>query len=109
MTDKEIIKALKEHYKTVEKGYTDYLAYGGKSDEHEEKYIDLLSGVLDLINRQQKQLDNYSHNVRNMIKDFNEQYKIIKQQQAENEGLRDEIEHLHEIIDDLYETITNED
>ena len=30
---------------------------------------------------------------------------LINRQKAEIKGLRDEIEHLHEVIDDLYETI----
>ena len=40
---------------------------------------------LDLINRQQFQLDNYSHNVRTMAKDFLKTQEIISQQQAEIE------------------------
>ena len=53
MTDNEIVKALEEHYKQVDKGYSTHLEYGGKGDEHEEKYIYMLRDVLDLINRLQ--------------------------------------------------------
>ena len=104
MTDKEVIKALEC---CVTPG-CDNCPYD-KYEQLEPCHQILMKDALDLIKRQQEQLNNYSHNVRNMIKDFNEQYKIIKQQQAEIEGLRDEIEHLYETIDDLYETITNED
>lgn len=45
----------------------------------------------EIINRQQRQLDNYSHNVRNMSKDFIEQYKIIQEQQAEIKRLKEEV------------------
>ena len=102
MTDKEIIQALEYCSENCEEN-CNKCPYQRNCVSADKDY--LVRDALDLINRQQTQLDNYSHNVRNMIKDFNEQYKIIKQQQAENEGLRDEIEHLHEIIDDLYETI----
>lgn len=47
--------------------------------------------TLDLINRQQKQLDNYSHNVMNMSKDFLVQQKIIQEQRAEIQTLREDI------------------
>lgn len=51
MTDNEIKKAFEEHYKQVDKGYSTHLEYGGKGDEHEEKYIYMLCDTLDLINR----------------------------------------------------------
>lgn len=52
--------------------------------------IKLCEDALDLINRQQHQLDNYSHNVRNMAKDFIDQQKIIQEQRAEIERLSSE-------------------
>jgi hypothetical protein len=70
MTDNEIKKALEEHYKQVEKGYTDHLAYGGKSDEHEEKYIYMLQNTLDYINRLE----------------------------AENKGLNKEVDRLSQVV-----------
>ena len=57
--------------------YRDYYGY----DDDLQCFDMSKRDALDLINRQQKQLDNYSHNVKTMTKDFNEQYKIIKQQQ----------------------------
>ena len=88
MTDKEIIKALKCCIKPTSD--CDNCPYYGYDDDLQ--CFDMSKrDVLDLINRQQFQLDNYSHNVRNMTKDFNEQYKIIKQQQAEIQALREDI------------------
>lgn len=55
LTDTEIVKALEEHYIQTDEGYRDYLMYGGKGDEHEEKYLYMLSDVLDLINHLQKE------------------------------------------------------
>ena len=57
MTDKEIVKALEEHYRQVDAGYSTHLEYGGKGDEHEEKYIYMLRDALDLINRQQAEIE----------------------------------------------------
>lgn len=57
LTNKEIKKALEEHYKQVDKGYSTHLEYGGKGDEHEEKYIYMLRDVLDLINRQEQEIE----------------------------------------------------
>lgn len=57
MIDNEIIKALEEHYRQVDAGYSTHLEYGGKGDEHEEKYIYMLRDVLDLINRQQAEIE----------------------------------------------------
>lgn len=57
MTDAEIIKALEEHYRQVDAGYSTHLEYGGKGDEHEEKYIYMLRDTLDLINRQQAEIE----------------------------------------------------
>lgn len=57
MTDNEIIKALEEHYRQVDAGYSTHLEYGGKGDEHEEKYIYMLRDTIDLINRLKAELD----------------------------------------------------
>ncbi len=66
----------------------------------QEEFEIVESDIDNLINRQQKQLDNYSHNVRNMAKDFNEQQKIICRHQAEIERQRADkirlIEHFEE-------------
>ena len=100
MTDKEIIQALEccnTEYDDYQCPHCPMLHKGCKKE--------LVQQSLDLINRQKFQLDNYSHNVRNMSKDFLVQQKIIQEQRAEIKGLRDEIEHLHETIDDLYNTI----
>jgi hypothetical protein len=70
MTDNEIVKALEEHYKQVDKGYSTHLEYGGKGDEHEEKYIYMLRDALDLINRQQAKIET----LRNCV----EQHHIIR-------------------------------
>lgn len=53
LTDNEIIKALEEHYKKVDSGYSCYLENGGKGDDEEEKYLYMVRDVLDLINRLQ--------------------------------------------------------
>jgi hypothetical protein len=78
MTDEQIIKALEEHYQCVEKGYSDHIANGGKGDEHEEKYIDMLSGSLDLINRQQAEIEwktTYMHSLQLSMEEIKPQIK----------------------------------
>ena len=57
MKDKEIIKALEEHYRQIDAGYSTHLEYGGKGDEHEEKYLYMLRNVLDLISRQKDEIE----------------------------------------------------
>lgn len=76
MSDKELINSIKEY---VDWAYDTNIA---------KLTYDEINNFYDLVMRQQKQLDNYSHNVRNMSKDFIEQQKIINRQQAEIERLR---------------------
>ena len=73
MTDKEIIQALEDWMKNFDGKAVDFIT---------------LNSALDLIKRQKFQLDNYSHNVRNMSKDFVEQQRVIYRQQAEIERLK---------------------
>ncbi len=54
----------------------------------EEEFEVVERDIDGLLNRQQEQLNNYSHNVRNMSKDFLVQQKIIQEQQAEIERLK---------------------
>lgn len=85
MKPEEIKKALEEHYKKVEKGYSDHLAYGGKGDEHEEKYIDMLSATLDLINQYEAEIEQY--------KDYNEKL-FEKNEQIKAEAIKEFAERL---------------
>ena len=57
----------------------------------EEEFEVVERDIDGLLKRQQEQLDNYSHNVRNMAKDFIDQQKIIQEQQAKIERLEYEI------------------
>ena len=75
MSDKELINSIKEY---VDWAYDTNIA---------KLTYDEINDFYDLVMRQQKQLDNYSHNVRNMSKDFIAQQKIIQEQQAEIEKL----------------------
>lgn len=79
LTDKEIVKALEEHYKQVDKGYSTHLEYGGKGDEHEEKYIYMLRDVLDLINRLQAKNERLKEEIKNLaIVDYFQWEKDLK-------------------------------
>ena len=89
MTDKEVIKALEC---CVTPG-CDNCPYD-KYEQLEPCHQILMKDALDLIKRQQEQLNNYSHNVRTMAKDFIEQQKIIYRQQAEINRQKAEIEKL---------------
>ena len=67
MTDEEIIKGLNLHLgKAIGTGYTKL--------HHNE-----ISNLIDLINRQQFQLDNYSHNVRTMVRSIQENQNLINE------------------------------
>ena len=55
--DDEIVKALKHMRKNAYDGYTAHLENGGEVDKSEEKYIDILSETLDLINRQKAEIE----------------------------------------------------
>lgn len=63
MTDNEIIKALEEERAMLDNGYSTYLMYGGKKDAQMEKEIDLISNALDLINRQQAEIERLNGNL----------------------------------------------
>ena len=52
MTEAEIIKAFNEYCHSVVNGYYDHISHGGKGDEHQEKHIDMICGIRDIINRQ---------------------------------------------------------
>lgn len=81
LTDAEIKNALEEHYKQVDKGYSTHLEYGGRCDEHEEKYIYMLRDVLDLINSLQDKNKAYKYYYDEFLKD-------LKKANAENEKLK---------------------
>lgn len=90
MTDERIKKALKVCVKN-ETPFCCGECELGENNSSCDCVDRLLKLSLDLINRQQKQLENYSHNVRNMSKDFIDQQKIIQEQQAEIEKLNVEL------------------
>ena len=83
MTDKEIIEALKEHYRQVDAGYSTHLEYGGKRDEHEEEYIDLLRDVIDLINRQQAEIEGLQNGIEELNCELDMAKDCIPEQRAE--------------------------
>jgi rRNA-processing protein FCF1 len=91
MTDIDIVKALECCNKPVGKNSCEDCPFHHSQGRCTEN---MLTNALDLINRQQFQLDNYSHNVRNMSKDFLVQQKIIQEQQAEINRQKAEIEKL---------------
>ena len=92
MTDKEIIKALECCIKPTSD--CDNCPLDVRDDDN--CFDRAKQGALNIINRQQVELNNYSHNVRNMSKDFIEQQKIIQEQQAEIEKLTTIAESYHE-------------
>ena len=70
-----------------------------------EKGTSIEKDILDLINRQRKQLDNYSHNVKNMSKDFIKQQKLIFQQQEEIKKLKAEsatAEDVYKVLKEMF-------
>lgn len=113
MTDKEIIQALECC------GESSWIfdcegcpCYDKKEDiQTSECQERIMKNALDLINRQHKQLDNYSHNVRNMSKDFLVQRKIIQEQRAEIESLNIRLRkerHQYEDVARMYDVIKAE-
>ena len=114
LTDSEIIKALEEHYKQVDKGYSDHLAYGGKGDEHEEKYIDMLSSVFDLINRLQAENERLKAEIK-----FSDYLEYETTNQIKAEAYKEFAERLKEwfckesevykLIDNLLKEMVGED
>lgn len=77
MTDKEIIKALEEHYRQIDARYSTYLECGGKSDEHEEKYIYMIGDTIGLINRQRAKIKNLRKEA-DQFADIGKMYSEIK-------------------------------
>ena len=64
MRDKEIFVDLLAHYNQVDDGYRTHLENGGEGDEHEESYIYLLRDVIDLICRQEAEIERLSAELR---------------------------------------------
>ena len=87
--DKEIINFIKEY---VDWAYDTNIA---------KLTYDEINDFYDLVMRQQKQLENYSHNVRNMSKDFIDQQKIIQEQQAEIERLKADAKRVDKDLEEL--------
>ena len=57
MTDNEIVKAFEKHWRQVCNGYYEHVSYGGERDTNEEEYVNMLYNVVDLIKRQQAEID----------------------------------------------------
>lgn len=92
-TDSEIVKALEEHYKQVDKEYRTHLEYGGKGDEFAEKYIYMLCDVLDLINRLKAENEKLTIRLRKeryQFADIGKMYSEIK-----SEAYKEFAERLH--------------
>lgn len=95
MQDNEIIKALEEHYRQVDAGYSTHLEYGGKGDEHEEKYIYMLRDTLDLINRlKSENYDLKRDTIPKLQNSLERANKYGIETDKENERLKAEIERL---------------
>lgn len=73
MKDSENIEAFNEYCKSVVYGYYDHISHGGKGDEHEEKHVDMICGIRDIINHQKAEKENL--------------IKIIQHRNSENEKL----------------------
>lgn len=80
MTDKEIIKALEC---CISAGSCCVCGYTKMCDG-----TTIHQFALDLINRQQHQLENYSHNVRTMTKDVYKYLKALEEANAEIKRLK---------------------
>lgn len=105
MTDNEIIKALEEERAMLDNGYSTYLMYGGKKDAQMEKEIDLISNALDLINRQQAEIERLN-NLKRFEKFICERIHTDKERnltwifatkEAEQEAFEQELEKLFDI------------
>ena len=86
MTDEEIIQGLECCAGECEEHWcVDCPLYDKDNDFCKE---DLHKYTLDLIKRQQTELENYSHNIRRLTADILEYQKVIQGQQAEIENIR---------------------
>lgn len=105
MTDEQIEKELYAMYVRESSGYQTSLEYGGKADENQEKFLDLLGGTLDYINRLK------SENERLKQSDISKENCTIEQH-AEIQKLRDELKQVRkdtarEILQDIKYGIEN--
>ena len=97
MTDKEIIKGLECCLTEIKIPFEDELPC--KECPYAQKPCrQLMKDAHNLIKQQQTQLDNYSHNVRNLTTDFIEQQRVIYRQQAEIERLTTIAKKMHSWI-----------
>ena len=57
LTDEEIIKALTEDLIAATNRYSAHLENGGRIDENQEQYIEMLTEIINLINRQRAEIE----------------------------------------------------
>lgn len=57
MTDNEKIKALEDFVKQQSDGYQTYLEHGGKSDECQEKFLEVVESFVEMFNRQKAEIE----------------------------------------------------
>ena len=57
MTDNEKIKVLEDFIKHKSDGYQTYLAYGGKRDEAQENFLELMESFIEMFNRQKAEIE----------------------------------------------------
>ena len=108
MTDKEIIKALECCGKNRIAGSTDACEHCFLQNSA-MCVTELIYKTLDLINRQQAEIENYSNNTKTMSDSIYKMQKLIESQQAEIERLKHErevlIEDIHHSADQINEQI----
>lgn len=104
MNDEEIIEKLNKWLKEICNAYETHLANGGRKDTDYEEYIDLLNSTLDLIYRQQAEIEKLKEEIQ-ITKDA---YTMLqtKNEIIKSEAIKEFAERLKEIVkftDDTYE------
>ena len=102
MNDEEIIEKLNKWLKEICNAYETHLANGGRKDTDYEEYIDLLNSTLDLIYRQQAEIEKLKEEIQ-ITKDA---YTML---QTKNEIIKSEAvkEFAERLKEKSFKTIRN--
>ena len=101
MNDEEIIEKLNKWLKEICNAYETHLANGGRKDTDYEEYIDLLNSTLDLIYRQQAEIEKLKEEIQ-ITKDA---YTMLqtKNEIIKSEAIKEFAERLKEQSDSHFD------
>lgn len=100
LTDEEIIKALTEDLIAAINRYSAHLENGGRIDENQEQYIEMLTEIINLINRQRAEIERLKEYIKRCKS--GEEYWVKCLLDKPNEAYKEFAEEIKEEIENAY-------